>query len=210
MRNVERTSDATEETAIFAAHAEKLLADLTQHDEGTRFHCASVAAWSRRIAAALGMTPRDVTFTERCALLHDVGKILTPQSILTKPGPLTDTEWRQMRQHAADGADLLDKIPELRPYAHVVRSHHEFYNGRGYPHGLAGEAISLSARIVTVADSLDAMISDRSYRVPLTPAAALAELARCSGTQFEPAIVECVLTMTRVRIPVIHKFAVNQ
>ena len=158
----------------------------------------------------MGMTATDVTFVERSALLHDVGKILTPQAILTKPGPLTDAEWRTMKQHAADGADLLEKVPELRPYAFVVRAHHESYDGRGYPNGLSGEAIPLAARVVTVADSLDAMISDRSYRKPLSPAAALAELVRCRGTQFEPTVVDCVLHITRVRSATARAAAVNE
>ncbi|GAC1458102.1 MAG: hypothetical protein PVSMB8_14530 [Vulcanimicrobiaceae bacterium] len=199
-----------DDAAEFVRHAESLLASLMRHDEGTRLHCGSVASWSRRIAAHLGMAARDVTFIERCALLHDVGKILTPQAILAKPGPLTDAEWHQMREHAADGAALLNEVPELRPYAHVVRSHHEFFNGRGYPSGLAGDAIPLAARIVSVADCLDAMISDRSYRKPLTPAAALAELVRCSGTQFDGHVVDCVLAITRVRYPYIRQAAANE
>jgi putative nucleotidyltransferase with HDIG domain len=183
----------------FKAEASPLLSALDRHDDATRDHCDSVAGWSRRIAKALGLSPVAVQFVERCALLHDVGKLLTPDHILKKPGLLTASEWNRMKDHAADGATILQDIPVLASYASVVRSHHERYDGRGYPEGLRGTAIPLGARIVSVAGAFDAMIGKRSYGEPLAPSAAIAELQRNRGSQFEPAIVDCLVSVVQAR-----------
>ncbi len=182
----------------FASAAGALLESLGRHDEGTRLHSGSVAAWSRRIALHLQLPDAHVTFIERCAVLHDIGKLLTPTTILTKPGSLSPEEWARMRSHASEGADMLAGIPELSEYANVVRAHHERPDGRGYPHGLAGTAIPFESRIVSVADSFDAMISRRSYREPLSPTAAIQEIARCSGSQFDTEIVEIFVALVAV------------
>lgn len=185
--------------ASFEARAAVVLAALERHDAPTRHHSTSVAAWSRRIAGALDLPRTAVTFVERCALLHDVGKLFTPIRILTKPGPLTADEWISMRAHAAAGAAFLEMVPTFRAYASVVRSHHERYDGSGYPDGLCGDAIPIESRIITVADSFDAMIGERCYRASLAPSVALDELRRCRETQFESAVVDCLITIVRPR-----------
>jgi len=179
----------------FEAAAGSLLASLARHDAATRLHSGSVAAWSRRIAKQLRLPDTHVTFIERCAVLHDIGKLLTPLEILTKPGPLSRDEWTRMRAHAAEGADILAAIPALAQYAAVVRAHHERPDGRGYPSRLAGTDIPFEARIVSVADSFDAMISRRSYSEALSPAAAIEEVARCRDSQFDPDVVDGLMAV---------------
>jgi HD-GYP domain-containing protein (c-di-GMP phosphodiesterase class II) len=131
----------------------------------------------------------------RAAFLHDIGKMAIPDGILLKPGPLTDSEKQIMRKHCEIGYNMLIRIPFLRDAAEIVLAHQEFFNGTGYPRGLAGEQIPLGARIFTVADSLDAMISDRPYRKALPLAHAREEIRRCSGTQFDPQVVEIFLSI---------------
>ncbi len=182
-------------TDTFEARLGGLLAALERHDEGTRYHSESVAAWSGRIAKVLGLAPATRQFVERCAILHDVGKLFTPERILRKPGTLNAEEWAEMRAHAANGADLLASIPQLAEYAGVVRAHHERQDGAGYPDKLAGSEIPFEASIISVADAFDAMISTRSYRPPMAPLHALDELQRCRGTQFEPSIVDTLVAI---------------
>ncbi|MBC5800797.1 MAG: HD domain-containing protein [Candidatus Eremiobacteraeota bacterium] len=179
----------------FEVQLRELLDALERHDEGTRYHSESVSAWSGKIARTLGLSTTNIAFIERCAILHDIGKLFTPESILRKPGPLTADEWSQMRAHAANGATLLESIPCVAEYANVVRAHHERQDGTGYPNGLAGTAIPFEAAVISVADAFDAMISNRSYRRPFTPAHAVAELERCRGTQFEASVVDALVAV---------------
>jgi putative nucleotidyltransferase with HDIG domain len=130
-------------------------------------------------------------------LLHDIGKIFTPKEILYKPGPLTDEEWDVMRRHPVDGADILDRIDGLKEMARNVRHHHERYDGGGYPAGLKGEQIPIGARIASVVDAFDAMISDRPYRKAMSIEKAIEELLRCRGTQFDPQVVDAVVELCR-------------
>lgn len=176
----------------FETEAALVLARLERHDVATRVHSGSVGSWSRRIATALGLSDSEVEFIERCAVLHDIGKIFIPASVLNKPGPLDEREWVQMKSHARGGAYILQKVPALAPYAAVVRSHHERCDGRGYPDGLSGDAIPFASRLIAVADSFDAMMSVRTYGRSLSPRAAIDELRRCRGTQFDPAFVDCL------------------
>src|SRR6476469_6175125 len=112
----------------------------------------------------MGLSPERVEFVEQCSILHDIGKVETPSSILLNTGSLSDEEWSVMREHVAAGARILTSIPSLARCAPIVRAHHERFDGAGYPDGLAGEQIPLEARIVAVADAFHAMISDRPYR----------------------------------------------
>lgn len=123
-------------------------------------------------------------------LLHDIGKLAVPDAVLTKNGPLTDEEWELMRRHPETGRRILAGIPFLAEAKEIVYAHHERWDGKGYPRGLAGDEIPLGARVFPVADSFDAMTSDRPYRAAMPPAEAMAELLRGSGTQFWPAAVE--------------------
>jgi HD-GYP domain-containing protein (c-di-GMP phosphodiesterase class II) len=122
--------------------------------------------------------------------LHDIGKIGIADSIISKPGPLEPSELETMRRHTVIGASLVEQVTHLREFAPSVRGHHERWDGRGYPDGLSGEAIPLVARIICIADSYDAMTSARSYRDQVDAGAAVAEIRRCAGRQFDPRLVE--------------------
>lgn len=175
------------------AEAEVLLARLKAHDAATELHCRRVATWSGHIATELARSRQELAFTARCGLLHDVGKLFTPLSILRKAGALSARQQTRMQDHVTDGAELLSSIPELAPYLGIVVAHHERFDGSGYPHGLAGEQIPLDARIVAVADAFDAMISGRPYREAIRPVQASQELERFSGSYFDPVVVDAFL-----------------
>ena len=128
-------------------------------------------------------------------LLHDIGKIFTPKEILYKPGPLTDEEWAIMRRHPVDGAEILERIAGLKEMADNVRHHHECYDGSGYPDGLKGDQIPIGSRIAAVVDAFDAMVSDRPYRAGMSVQQAIEELRRCQGKQFDPQVVETLITL---------------
>ncbi len=194
-RRIRRQSEAlarshAELQASYGATLEALIAALETRDHETEGHSERVTRYTAAIGEALGLAEDDLAVLERGALLHDIGKIGVPDGILRKPGPLTDEEWRLMRRHPEDGAWMLDGIRFLASAIPVVRHHHERYDGRGYPDGLAAEAIPLAARIFAVADTFDAMTSDRPYRRGLSIEAARAEIRRSAGTQFDPTVVE--------------------
>jgi putative two-component system response regulator len=130
---------------------------------------------------------------QRGALLHDVGKIGVRDFVLHKPGRLTDEEWQEMRRHPVIGFEMLKDIAFLSGAAAIVRSHHEHFNGGGYPEGLSGQQIPLGARVFAVVDALDAMTSDRPYRKAMPWEEAKEEILRHSGSQFDPAVVEAFL-----------------
>jgi putative nucleotidyltransferase with HDIG domain len=161
---------------------------LDSRDNETAGHAQRVTRLAVRLGRELGLDAAALLELERGAMLHDIGKIGVPDAILRKPAPLTDDEWALMRRHAAAGAEMLADIPFLSDAVPLVRHHHERWDGRGYPDGLAGEAIPLGARIFAVVDAFDAMTSHRPYRRPMSLAQARAEVARCAGGQFDPAI----------------------
>jgi two-component system cell cycle response regulator len=152
-------------------------------------HTAAVSGLALAIATELGLGPAERRTVELGALLHDVGKLSIPDRVLTKPGPLNELEWAAMRRHAALGERLLAHILDQTEVLAIVRSHHERWDGGGYPDGKRGEEIPLPARIVAVADAFQAMIEARPYRSPRTRKAALQEIASESGRQFDPACV---------------------
>ena len=158
-------------------------------DRYTGGHIERVQAYSLSIAERLEIDGEARRHLEFGAVLHDIGKIGVPDEILRKPGPLDPEEWRVMRQHPDLGRRVLEGISFLTPALDAVAAHHERWDGRGYPGGLAGEAIPLAGRIVSVADAFDAMASDRHYRQGLPIAVALREIEQGSGTQFEPQVV---------------------
>lgn len=174
---------------------EALGSALDMKDAETEGHCQRVTAFTITIAKAMNVEPQLLPRIARAAFLHDIGKMAIPDHILCKPGPLTDDERQVMRQHCEIGYNVLLRIPFLHDAAEIVLAHQEFYDGTGYPRGLRGEEIPLGARIFAVADTLDAMISDRPYRRALPITAARAEIQRCSGTQFDPKVVEVFLAM---------------
>ncbi len=164
-------------------------------DAETEGHCQRVTAFTISIAKAMKISPELVPTIARAAFLHDIGKMAIPDHILRKPGPLTDEEREIMRRHCDIGYTVLARIPFLHDASEIVLAHQEFYDGTGYPRGLKGEEIPLGARIFAVADALDAMISDRPYRRARPIADARKEIQRCSGTQFDPAVVEVFLSL---------------
>jgi putative nucleotidyltransferase with HDIG domain len=172
-----------------------LLRDLLEDDdEYTGHHTADVVELAVRVADQLGADSELRRQTELGALLHDIGKIAIPDSIINKPGPLDDEEWALMRTHTIEGQRMLDRVGGLLgSVGVVVRASHEDFDGTGYPDGLAGEAIPLAARIVSACDAFSAMTTTRSYRAAMPVAAAVAELRRCSGTQFDPRVIDALL-----------------
>ena len=159
-------------------------------NEYTRGHVERVTAYALLLADQLGWQGKRLEALRFGAILHDIGKIHVPESILTKKGPLTPEEWQEIKRHPINGAEMIRDIPYLTLAVPAVRHHHERYDGKGYPDGLAGEIIPLEARIVTVADGLDAMTTTRSYRSALSLSQACEEIIRCSGSQFDPLVVE--------------------
>jgi putative nucleotidyltransferase with HDIG domain len=164
-------------------------------DAETQGHCRRVRAFTIAIAKAMKVDTQLLPQIERAAFLHDIGKMAIPDQILRKPGPLTAEERKIMRTHCQIGYNMVTRIPFLREAAEIVLSHQEYFDGTGYPRNLRGEQIPLGARIFAVADALDAMISDRPYRKALSMTHAREEIQRCSGTQFDPKVVDVFLTM---------------
>jgi putative nucleotidyltransferase with HDIG domain len=161
-------------------------------DAYTASHEDRVAELAVRVAERMGLSRHEQEKVRYAALLHDIGKIAVPDRILGKPGKLDEEEWAVMRTHTVVGADLLKRIPFFAGVHPLVRSSHERWDGGGYPDGLASEAIPLGARIVAACDALHAITSDRTYRLASSQEDALAELTRCAGTHFDPAVVEAL------------------
>jgi len=147
------------------------------------------------------LAPHAVERVRHAADLHDIGKVAIPDAIVNKPGSLDAQEWEFMRRHTLIGERIVRADPALAPLASVVRSTHEHYDGAGYPDALAGDEIPIGARIISACDAFNAMTSDRPYRLARSPQDALAELQRCSGTQFDPDVV-AALTALLDRSPV--------
>jgi putative nucleotidyltransferase with HDIG domain len=164
-------------------------------DAETEGHCKRVTSFTIAIAKAMKLDPVLLPQIARAAFLHDIGKMAIPDQILRKPGPLTDEEREIMRTHCEIGYNMVTRIPFLREAAEIVLTHQEYFDGTGYPRGLRGDQIPLGARIFAVADALDAMISDRPYRKALSISYAREEIQRCSGTQFDPFVVQVFLAM---------------
>jgi len=170
---------------------------LDVRDSETEGHSRRVVDYMELIIAQLPVPPDHLATLRRGALLHDIGKIGVPDNVLRKPAALSDAEWVVMKRHPEHGARIISQIPFLEDVSRIVRHHHERWDGKGYPDGIAGEAIPLGARIFAVADSFDAMTSDRPYRRAMSVKDARVEVARCRGTQFDPEIVDAF-----VRVPV--------
>jgi len=161
----------------------------------THGHSYRVAKYAVRIGKAMGMSDRELETLEYGGLLHDIGKIAITNEIICKPGRLTDSEFEVIKSHSTIGADIVEQIKFLSETTELVRHHHERPDGRGYPHGLAVEEISLGCAILNVCDAFDAMTSDRPYRKALTVEQAMEELVRFQGTQFDDRVVAVMLQL---------------
>jgi len=164
------------------------------HDRGTSIHARRMVHLAEATARMLGRPAEELHLIRLAALLHDIGKIGVPAAILNKPGPLSEEEWAVMSRHPEIGRQVLVQTGGIFVLlSRIVVAHHERWDGDGYPYGLAKEAIPLGARILSVVDAYDAMISERPYREAISDADARAELERCAGSQFDPQVVEAFL-----------------
>lgn len=179
----------------YEATLQALVTALDLRDNETHGHSYRVVEYAVVVAERMGVSPGEAAWIRRGAILHDVGKIGVPDAILRKPEKLTPEEWVEMRRHPEMGYQMLKHIPFLKPALDIVLYHQERYDGTGYPFGLAGDAIPLGARIFAVVDTFDAMTSDRPYRPALSMDAVRAEIERCTGTQFDPKVVEAFFSI---------------
>jgi len=179
--------------ATYGTTLEALGSALDTRDIGTESHSRRVHGYALATAKEYGVPQELVRDLAHGVLLHDIGKIGIPDAILLKPGPLTPEEWKVMRTHPEIGKRLIERIPFLRGAVPIVFSHHEKWDGTGYPRGLSGEDIPLGARIFAVVDAFDAMTFSRPYSKAITFDAARAEIKRCAGTHFDPNVVEAFL-----------------
>ncbi len=176
--------------AAFGAATDSLTAALEARPGWAGKPSSMIAAAAVELALGLGLPQREIERIRVASLLHDLGKLAIPEEILTKPGELNDPEWRIVSEHPKIGQVVLEQAGALRDAATIVLHHHEWFDGRGYPHGLSGEEIPVGARIVAIADAYEAMVAGRPYRAAITHEAALEELRRHAGVQFDPDLVE--------------------
>lgn len=178
---------------LFLQAVKSQVTALDVKDNYTARHSAAVARWATDIAEAMALSKREQSVTHLASLVHDVGKIGVPDEVLNHPGKLQGDAWRLVETHCQNGHKILKTIDQFDELAEVILYHHEKYDGSGYPHGLRGTDIPLISRIICVADSYSAMVSDRPYRKALPVKAAKGELRKCSGTQFDPSVVSAFL-----------------
>jgi len=190
MQELERSYDITLEAMGDA---------LDLRDAETEGHSRRVTAYTTALAREMGLNAEELRVIARGAFLHDIGKIATPDRILLKPGKLDPDEMELMREHCERGYEMVRKIPFLREASEIVYAHQESFDGGGYPRGLKGEEIPLGARIFAIADTLDAITSDRPYRKGRSFTEAREEIERCSGRQFDPEIVTVFLSIPPAR-----------
>ena len=190
LRQLIELNDAYRGTAM-------LLGDVVDADDAyTGEHSKGVVRLAVDVARALNLDAAQARNVEFAALLHDVGKIAVPKEIINKPGKLDAAEWEIIKGHTIEGQRMLDQVGGfMREVGRIVRSSHESWDGRGYPDGLEGEQIPLEARVVSACDAFSAMTTTRPYRAALPVAQATAELRRCAGTQFDPRVVDCLVSL---------------
>ncbi|WP_460460338.1 HD-GYP domain-containing protein, partial [Angustibacter peucedani] len=178
-----------------------LVGALGDYDSRTRGHSERTQLFVTMLADELKLKPDDRDRLVWAALVHDIGKLKVPSSVLNKPGAPGADEWELLRRHPVDGATICAPLREwLGPWATAIEQHHERFDGTGYPMGLSGEQIGFAGRVVAVADSYEVMTAARPYKKPMTPVQAREELARCAGTQFDPAVVRAFLNISLGRL----------
>ena len=181
------------EYAMFDGFAQSLAKAVDFRDNYTHGHSQRVAEYSVGIARDMNLSEAEIEIVQRAATLHDLGKVGVSDEVLNKPGKLSDEEFAMIQAHASNGFEILKEAPSFEALLPGIRSHHERYDGRGYPDGMKGEDIPLLARIIAAADAYDAMTSDRIYRKALPMEKAKEEMKKCAGTQFDPEVVEAFL-----------------
>lgn len=170
-----------------------LLAAVDAKDTYTRSHSMNVAAYADAVARRMDLGAAERRTLQAASLLHDIGKIGVPDSILNKPGKLTEEEFEIMRRHPQMGVDILAPFAGLREHRKIILHHHERYDGRGYPTGCKGEEIPLGSRILAAVDAVDTMLSRRTYKEPMAPGDVRKELGAQAGIQFDPSVVSVTL-----------------
>ena len=213
-----RIRQVADQTAIALSRA-RLIEELSQNDLGTLTalartvdtnspwtagHSERVTNLAMDLGRELGLPPDDIDLLRRGGLLHDIGKVGVPPSILDKPGKLTEEEFAVIKKHPSKGAEILEPIRNLQKVIPIVFQHHERFDGKGYPNGLSGEYISLHARILALADVVDALISDRPYRPGWSREKVLAYARENSGLQFDPSVVEAYCRIEARRCVIAH------
>ena len=187
--------------AAMAAAQEALIATLAQRDAWSGKPSTLIAEASVALARAIGLPEGELDRIRTASLLHDLGKLAIPEEILAKPSDLGASEWRVVAEHPKIGQVVLEQAGALRDAATIVLHHHEWFDGRGYPHGLAGGEIPVGARIVSIVDAYEAMIGGRPYRAAITHQAAIVELRRQAGVQFDPELVEVFAALYPESVP---------
>src|SRR5213592_3653966 len=188
-RHVQQTSD------LHLATIEALARAIDAKDQTTQMHIRRVQIYAAGLAQAAGLSEADIQGVKTAALLHDIGKLAVPEHILSKPGPLTQEEFQKIRIHPKVGAEIISKVPFPYPVAPLILSHHERWDGKGYPAGLKGEEIPLGARILSVVDYFDALMAERPYHKAMSLDAALGLLRQESGKALDPRVVQTFIDM---------------
>lgn len=188
-----------EEEEKFWTSLKTLITVIDARDRYTRGHSERVARYAMALAEKIGLPPEDCRLMGYAGFLHDIGKIEIEKTILNKEGPLSDEEWQRVRQHPVYGVAIVEPIERFKTLLPIIRHHHERYDGSGYPDHLKAETIPLGARILALADSYDAMRTNRPYRRGLSPAEARAEIKRCAGTQFDPFLAKQFLELLEAK-----------
>ncbi|MEO8972975.1 MAG: HD domain-containing phosphohydrolase, partial [Ktedonobacteraceae bacterium] len=186
---------ATQLTAVYS-----LMWLIELRDHGISTHSYNVSDLATAIAIEMGLDAQQIFDVSTAALLHDIGKIAIPDALLQKTRHFSANEWTLIKQHAELGAQILEVSPALRHLMPAIRHHHERWDGTGYPDNLAGESIPLEARIISVAEAYDSMLTPRTYQAARSASAALTELQRCAGGQFDPSVVQATLVVCH-RLP---------
>lgn len=195
---------------LFSGTIKAIIEALDAKDSFTLGRSKRVAYYALKMVNKLALSPEEVSRIELAGLLHDIGMIGVAEDILNKTQALTPEEYNQIKLHVAYGVKILEDIKQLSEVIDIIRYHHEYYDGNGYPNGLKGDEIPLGARIIAIADAFDAMVSNRAYRKGKTPQEALAILEQCAGRQFDPDLVEIFKEILPDAIKEIEDFEANQ
>ncbi len=198
-KKIDDKKNSQHNASVLLKAIEALIAALEAKDSYTSGHSRRVAQYARMMGEAMQLTSEEHFTLELAAILHDIGKIGMPDSILKKASSLQEMEYKTAKEHPVVGSNIVGKIDELRDVAAIIRHHHERFDGKGYPDGLKGEVIPLLSRILTIVDAYESIVSQRVYSNALSNGEALNEIKRNSGGQFDPQLVDVFIAMMRER-----------